>query len=148
MVLGPAHNDAAVRLAQAQRVMDAPWCLHWARQIVRAKLLRQRKTLRTWQAARPDARKPLSDALARLDTALVTLDAADPAPLDAASLRGLEGRRPRPLCRPGRRATTIPSGYGAPASARFPLPPAHEEFRTAARLVHCYTAAVTSPVAA
>lgn len=95
MVLGPAHNDAAVRLAQAQRVMDAPWCLHWARQIVRAKLLRQRKTLRTWQAARPDARKPLSDALARLDTALVTLDAADPAPLDAASLRGLEGAAAR-----------------------------------------------------
>jgi CRISPR-associated protein Cas1 len=113
-VLGPAHNDAAVRLAQAHRVGDAAWCLQWSRQIVRAKLLRQRRALRTWLAARPDARKPLTDALASLDAALRRLaDPADPAghaghadeapadaaagaaPLHIAALRGLEGAAAR-----------------------------------------------------
>lgn len=106
-VLGPAHNDAAVRLAQAHRVGDAGWCLQWSRQIVRAKLLRQRRSLRAWLAARPDARKPLTDALSSLDAALRRLGDADPADsttaaadaggatLDLAALRGLEGAAAR-----------------------------------------------------
>ncbi|MCK6426812.1 MAG: CRISPR-associated endonuclease Cas1 [Burkholderiaceae bacterium] len=97
-VLGPAHNDAAVRLAQALRCADAPWCAQWARELVRAKLARQRRVLRQWLAARPDARKPLADALAAVDAALQRLaDAAaqpDSAP-DAAALRGIEGAAAR-----------------------------------------------------
>jgi CRISPR associated protein Cas1 len=62
IVLGPAHNDAAVRLAQALRVMDRAWCRDWAHSVVTAKLRRQQRTLDTWLAARPDARKPLTDA--------------------------------------------------------------------------------------
>jgi CRISP-associated protein Cas1 len=92
MVLGPAHNDAAVRLAQAQRVGDVAWCRDWAQQIVRAKLARQRKTLRTWLTARPDARKALTDAIASLDVALRSVEDTS---LDLAALRGVEGAAAR-----------------------------------------------------
>jgi len=91
IVLGPAHNDAAVRLAQATRVLDGDWCLAWARQIVRAKLARQHKVLCHWQVARPDARKPLLDAQAQVATALRGV--ADATSLE--SLRGLEGSAAR-----------------------------------------------------
>ncbi len=67
LVLGSQHNDAAVRLAQAQRVMDDVACRQWALGLVRSKLTRQRRTLLTMQEARPDARKPLFDALQTLD---------------------------------------------------------------------------------
>ena len=43
IVLGPAHNDAAVRLAQGRRVMDDDFCDAWARQLVVAKLRRQHR---------------------------------------------------------------------------------------------------------
>lgn len=69
-VLGPAHDDDAVRLAQARRLMDAAWSLDWARQLVRAKLARQRRTIVHWAAARADARKPLLDADATGSAAL------------------------------------------------------------------------------
>ena len=67
LVLGSQHNDAAVRLAQAQRVMDDTACRQWALALVRSKITRQRRTLLTLQAARPDARKPLFEALQTLD---------------------------------------------------------------------------------
>lgn len=100
LVLGAQHNDAAVRLAQAQRVMDDAACRDWARALVRAKLKRQRRTLTHLQSARPDARKPLFDALQTLGSILNNIDAAAaltwPAstpPLD--SLRGHEGAAAR-----------------------------------------------------
>lgn len=92
LLLGPAHNDAAVRLAQALRVVDADYCQQWSRNIVLAKLIRQRKALKRWLAARPDARKPLTDALGSLDAALVS---ATNTPLDLAALRGVEGAAAR-----------------------------------------------------
>jgi CRISPR-associated protein Cas1 len=73
LVLGAQHNDASVRLAQAQRVMDDTACRQWALALVRSKLTRQRRTLLTLQAARPDARKPLFDALQTLDGILAQL---------------------------------------------------------------------------
>lgn len=97
MVLGPQHNDASVRLAQASRVLDEAWCKSWALNVVRAKLLRQRRALRSLQAQRPDARKPLFDALQTLDAICATLQnyaAVDTLPgLD--SLRGHEGAAAR-----------------------------------------------------
>lgn len=93
IVLGPAHNDAAVRLAQAQRVMDPAFCAAVARDLVAAKLLRQRRLLKTALAERPDARKALFDAdasLARIGEALAA--AGEP---DSATLRGLEGSAAR-----------------------------------------------------
>ena len=85
LVLGPQHNDAAVRLAQSQHVLDDKACCEWAHALVRAKLNRQRRTL---QAARPDARKPLFDALQTLNNILHNLCQPEPG-LDR--LREFEG---------------------------------------------------------
>lgn len=92
IVLGTQHNDAAVRLAQAQRVMDLNACQQWALSLVRAKLARQRRTLQHLQTARPDARKPLFDALQTLGQILQTLSTAEP---NLESLRGFEGAAAR-----------------------------------------------------
>ena len=93
LILGSQHNDAAVRLAQAARVMDDAWCCQWALRLVRAKLARQRRTLQHLQAARPDARKPLFDALQTIDGILINLKAASgaEAPTEAPSLASLLG---------------------------------------------------------
>ena len=93
LVLGSQHNDAAIRLAQAQRVMNEAACRQWAHSLVRAKLTRQRRTLLQLQAARPDARKPLFDALQTLDAILANLQTQPNAPQE--SLRGLEGAAAR-----------------------------------------------------
>ena len=100
IVLGPQHNDAAVRLAQARAVMDDLFCRLWALDVVRAKLRRQQRALQRMQGARPDARKPLFDALQTLAAILAGLgfaSALDTAPdtptLD--SLRGREGAAAR-----------------------------------------------------
>ncbi len=98
LVLGPQHNDAAVRLAQAARVMDSSWCCQWALALVRAKLARQRRTLQFLQSARPDARKPLFDALQTIDCIRLTLEAAsgaDGVVPTLASLLGFEGAAAR-----------------------------------------------------
>ena len=99
IVLGPQHNDAAVRLAQALRVVDDAWCRPWALGVVRAKLARQSRALRLLQGQRPAARKPTFDALQTLDAIRATLDgyASTPGrtvpPLD--TLRGHEGAAAR-----------------------------------------------------
>lgn len=94
IVLGPAHNDAALRLAQTQRVLDEAHCLRWSRELVRGKLQHQRRMIRRWKAARPDARKPLTDAEQGVETALCAL--ADPeTALTLAQLRGIEGAAAR-----------------------------------------------------
>ncbi len=76
LVLGAQHNDAAVRLAQSQRVMDDTACRQWAQALVRAKLQRQLRTLRMMQADRPDARKPLFDAINQVQSILTQVPAS------------------------------------------------------------------------
>jgi len=76
LVLGSQHNDAAVRLAQSQRVMDDSACRQWAQSLVRAKLQRQLRTLRVMQAERPDARKPLFDAIHTVQSILSQVPAS------------------------------------------------------------------------
>ncbi|MCC7101256.1 MAG: CRISPR-associated endonuclease Cas1 [Rubrivivax sp.] len=98
IVLGPAHNDAALRLAQTQRVLDEAYCLRWSHELVRSKLQHQRRMILRWKAARADARKPLSDALRGVEQALALLDDADAgadAPPTLARLRGIEGAAAR-----------------------------------------------------
>jgi CRISPR-associated protein Cas1 len=92
LVLGPRHNDAAVRLAQAHRVLDDAYCRAWANALVNAKLRRQRRTIAHLAAQRPDARKPLFDAARLLDAALAGMT-AEPASLP--TLRGVEGSAAR-----------------------------------------------------
>lgn len=93
IVLGPAHNDAAVRLAQGRRVMDDTFCTDWARQLISAKIRRQRRLLAKAETQRPDLRKPLFDARDAL--ARIAVQAAEPAQSSAATLRGLEGAAAR-----------------------------------------------------
>ena len=101
IILGPQHNDAAIRLAQCARVMDDAWCRQWALATVRAKLARQQRALRGLLAQRPDARKPLFDALQALELGLRELPAQPGAgdTLQALpnldSLRGREGAAAR-----------------------------------------------------
>jgi len=96
LVLGPAHNDAAVRLAQASRVMDDAHCRRWAHGLMQAKLQRQHRVLGRWLAARPDSRKPLVDAKAVLAQALQSLQLGpDETPAPLATLRGVEGAAAR-----------------------------------------------------
>ncbi len=91
IVLGPMHNDASVRLAQSRRVLDESFCLAWAKDVVRAKILRQRRLLATGLKERPDTRKPLFDALASLER----IAAQVPSASATDSLRGLEGSAAR-----------------------------------------------------
>lgn len=95
LALGPHHNDAAVRLAQAHRVMDDTACRHWAHSVVVAKLHRQQRTLQHLLRQRPDARKPLWDALQTLHPMLAHLRQTDTAPLHLDTLRGKEGAAAR-----------------------------------------------------
>ena len=89
LVLGPAHNDAAIRLAQARAVGDDTFCQPWAHRLVAAKLRRQQRTLQRIETRRPDARKALFDGRAALQHCLDTLHAQPSLPI--ASLRGVEG---------------------------------------------------------
>lgn len=96
IVLGPQHNDAAVRLAQGQCVLDDGWCRTWALALVQAKLVRQNKTLQALLAQRPDARKPLFDAIGAINTSLHSLKKSEATnPPDLANLRGREGAAAR-----------------------------------------------------
>lgn len=76
IVLGLAHNDAGIRLAQSRRVFDPEWCAAWAARQVRAKTRAQIRLLKDALEARPDQRKALSDALASLRGAQAHLPAA------------------------------------------------------------------------
>ena len=96
IVLGAQHNDAAIRIAQAQAVMDDAFCRAWALDLVRAKLQRQQRTLEHMLALRPDARKPLFDALQTIRPLVAGLDRDSDGQLPALeSLRGREGAAAR-----------------------------------------------------
>ena len=93
IVLGPSHNDAAVRLAQSQRVFDHVFYSHWARQIVIAKLRRQHRLIKAAEDRRPDARKALHDARVGIGQAL--REATEDQHVEPPRLRGLEGSAAR-----------------------------------------------------
>lgn len=88
-MLGPAHRDASVRLAQFRCALDAPWCDRWARRIVAAKARAQLRLLRAASAERPDRRKPLFDATGSIDAMLSSL--AEEAGAVSSTVRGIEG---------------------------------------------------------
>lgn len=88
VVLGRAHNDAALRVAQYAKTQDSAWRLDWARRFVGAKLRRQERFLESARAVRVDRGKPIFDALESLRPlrARVRDDAST-----IESLRGFEG---------------------------------------------------------
>jgi CRISPR-associated protein Cas1 len=89
LVQGKGHNDGARRVGQYRRYEDPEWCRAWARRLVRGKLQRQQRLLRRAQAQRLDLRRPLCQALERLETARSRLR-TEPA-LEVETLRGIEG---------------------------------------------------------
>lgn len=95
LILGPQHNDAAVRLAQTRCVLDDAWCQQWSHQLMRAKLHRQARALQRWLQERPDERKPLLDALQSVQNAQRSLDDETVAAPGLERLRGIEGAAAR-----------------------------------------------------
>ncbi|MDW8469608.1 MAG: CRISPR-associated endonuclease Cas1 [Burkholderiales bacterium] len=89
LLVGPGYRDASVRLAQFQCALDAAWCDAWSRRLVLGKLRAQLRLLRRALEERPDARKPLFDAIASLEEMYRTLKSNER--LAAASVRGIEG---------------------------------------------------------
>jgi CRISPR-associated protein Cas1 len=89
VLLGPAHRDASVRLAQLQGALDPAWCDAWSRRLMLVKTRGQLKVLSSALASRPDARKPLFDAIETVEAVLRSI--ADTPGLAVASTRGLEG---------------------------------------------------------
>jgi len=93
IVLGRAHNDASVRLAQTTRVMDDAFCRAWAKDLVAAKLHRQHRFLSKAEEGRPNARKTIFEAIATFKRIAAQLEGAEARNLDI--LRGLEGSAAR-----------------------------------------------------
>lgn len=93
ILLGPTHNEAAIRLAQGRRTFDHTFCIRWARPLVISKLRRQRKLIATAASIRLDLRHTLREAAAGIDSALAEIT-ADP-DITAPRLRGLEGSAAR-----------------------------------------------------
>jgi CRISP-associated protein Cas1 len=91
LVLGPRHNDAAVRIAQTMRLGDADHCTGWSRGLVAAKLRRQHALLEQCEQRRPDARKALFAARETLDGIWAKVPDAP----SVESLRGMEGAAAR-----------------------------------------------------
>jgi CRISPR-associated protein Cas1 len=87
LLLGPGHNDARRRLAQYRMVLDSSARLVLARQLIIGKLTAQIRLLEAAQRQRPDARKPLHDALDTLRGLLPSLAIA----ADRDTVLGLEG---------------------------------------------------------
>lgn len=87
LLLGRPHNDAARRLAQYRLSQDESFCLGFAREVVRGKLLAQAAFLAERRDAEPQSRYLLTLALRRIESALAAVDAQD----SAGRLRGLEG---------------------------------------------------------
>lgn len=88
IVLGPAHNDATVRLAQAGRAQDAAFRCAWSREIVASKIARQHNVMTHLHEHRPDCRKPLTNALQTLASVRASLSGAVHG---VAEIRGFEG---------------------------------------------------------
>ena len=77
ILLGPGHGDARRRLAQYQLALDLVARLPLAKFSDRRQAAGANRLLETAQIQRPDARKPLHDALATLTGLLPTLAAPD-----------------------------------------------------------------------
>lgn len=88
-VVGPAHADARIRLAQYEAVRDATFRARAARGWLRLKLRGQRRLLLGQLPRRPDRRKPLLNAIRRLEQSLAELEAVSGR--NRAGLMGLEG---------------------------------------------------------
>jgi CRISPR-associated protein Cas1 len=88
-LVGPAHRDASIRLAQFQRALDTAWCAAWSRRLVLGKARTQLRLLRRALDERPDVRKPLFDAIESIEAVVRSLSGDQSTDLDR--VRGFEG---------------------------------------------------------
>lgn len=95
VVLGPLHNDAAIRLAQARLVTDSDWCARWSQRQVAAKVRGQLRFLRNALDQRPEHRKTLAAACASLESILAQINPRTVPPPAPERSRGLEGAAAR-----------------------------------------------------
>ena len=86
-LVGSSAADVRARITQIQRLSDESFNRAWCSSVLTAKLRSQKRLLKTAQAARPDQRKPLHDAIHTLADCLARLRED----LDVPTLRGLEG---------------------------------------------------------
>ena len=93
VMLGPAHQDAAIRIAQCQMAMDQDSCAAWAKRLVSGKIRAQYLLLKNVMPDRPDRRKSIHNALDQLSGALQGLD-RHPGP-NVHTLLGIEGAAAR-----------------------------------------------------
>jgi CRISPR-associated protein Cas1 len=89
MLLGPAHRDCTIRLAQFERALDAAWCANWSRSLVLGKARAQLRLLNGALAERPDLRKPLLDAIGSIEAVVQSIAGEPDIGMDR--LRGFEG---------------------------------------------------------
>lgn len=68
IILGPRHNDAAIRLGQAIHVANQQYSQAISKQIVSGKINHQIHLLNFALSERPDLRKPLCDALQQIQS--------------------------------------------------------------------------------
>lgn len=87
LLMARPHNDAARRIAQYQRSLDAEFCLGYARKLVRRKILAQREFAAGHREHDLEHRYQLTLVLRKLDALLQQLDEKTSIP----SLRGAEG---------------------------------------------------------
>lgn len=90
LLAGSMTGDVHRRLLQYQLFQDEAFRLHWAKQLVWLKMLRQQRLLANLRVSRPDLRLPMTHGLKVLQPLVAELhDAGDS--LSLASLRGKEG---------------------------------------------------------
>ncbi|NKC12771.1 MAG: CRISPR-associated endonuclease Cas1 [Gammaproteobacteria bacterium] len=87
LVLGPRHNDATIRLAQAEFVTEGTRRVAWARRLIALKLRRQEEMLATLEQRRPDRRRALRAGVNVHQRAMSALRSTASIP----SIRGVEG---------------------------------------------------------
>ena len=121
-LVGRPHDDAALRLLQYRRAVDAEACRAAGRRIVAAKLAGAARLLGRALALRPDRRKPLGDAaatLARLEARIAGPGEGGEA-LDRDALMGIEGAGAAAFFRAY--ATLFPESLGFAQRRRRPPP--------------------------
>jgi len=92
--VGRPHNDVTRRLGQFDAYRDADARARWSRALVAAKTKAQLRLLRLARDRRPDKRRPLTQAITRLDAARNRLTDENRLP-ELSSLLGIEGAAAR-----------------------------------------------------
>jgi CRISPR-associated protein Cas1 len=113
--VGRAHNDARIRVAQAQSLLAPDFVSAFARRVVTSKVREQRRFVAHLGANRPDQRKRIFDAERTLSHCLGRLN--EPC-LDLEAVRGLEGSAAAAYFRA--LAAVMPPALGFTARVRRP----------------------------